>query len=305
MDSLRFFESFLAAARTGSLTAAARKMRISQPAISQQINSLEMAYGAKLLHRNRSGVQLTRPGEILFEHAEAILRKNDDLKFQLGQLTDSQAGTLKISVSFGMAQFVLGDVILDLAKSHPDLTIIITTDDRFVDLVSEGLDLAIRIGDMGSGQVVGRKIGNFAYTLVATPHYLDQFSRPHSPNDLKALNYIQYRADDGATIACMQNNEVLHAPVVSNLSAQLPSLLFQAVLSHLGFARVPLFTAVDSIENGNLEVILPKWRQSDKELFLVFPHRENHTGRAKVFLKALYARMNQTQGIELSPDLRP
>ncbi len=305
MDSLGFFESYVAAVETGSLSSAARLRRISQPAISQQITALETKYGTPLLHRTRKGVQMTKAGELLFRRARTILAEHQDLWEDLAHLNDGISGQIKVTTNVAFSQHIMADVMLELSRTHPELKIILSAEDRIVDVVSEGFDLAIRAGTMGQENVVGRRIASLKGVHVATPAYLDKIGRPSAPDHLITLDYIQYRAEDDAIATPLQRgSEIVQAPIRTCLTAQLPELIMRALLSDLGYAKTPYFMVADMIERGELEEVLPEWHPPAKDIFLIYPHRETQTQRSEVFLNAVFSRMKQATGIELLPSIR-
>ena len=300
MDKLRSFKSFIAAVQTGSLSAAARQQEITQPAISQQISALETSYATQLLHRTRNGVKPTEAGDLFFRRAKAIVREHQELEEDLLHLSDGVAGQLKVSTSLGFSQFIMLDVLKDLRIDYPELKIIIAPEDRVIDLVTEQFDLAVRAGTLGEENAIGRRIGELSAVHVAAPAYLDEHGRPEEPDQLQQLNYIQYRADDDVIATPLQNGqELLQAPIKSNLTAQLPDLVFQALYSNMGYAKAPYFMVSDAVERGELEIVLPGWQPPSKDLFLVYPHRHAQTQRMRVFLKALIKQLLVTPGISV------
>ncbi|TLP44126.1 LysR family transcriptional regulator [Cohaesibacter sp. CAU 1516] len=300
MDKLKFFESFIAAVETGSLTGAARQQQISQPAISQQISALEAAYATKLLHRARNGVSLTNAGTLFFDRVNTILKEHRELEEDLSRFSDGVTGQIKVTTNVGISQFVMLDVLNDLQAKYPDLKIILSPEDRVVDLVAEKFDLAVRSGTMGKENVVGRRIGSLRSVLVAKPAYLDELIRPRDPKDLQSLNYIQYCAnDDMLSIPLNHAGEITHVPIKSNLTAQLPALVFQALENGMGYAKAPYFMVADAIEQGKLELVLPDYSPLTQDLFLVYPHHESNTLRMKVFLQSLLQKMIATPGIQI------
>ena len=302
MDKLKFFESYIAAVQTGSLTAAARMQNISQPAISQQISALESAYATKLLNRARNGVTTTKAGSVFFERAEAILKEHRELEEDLVELVDGVSGEIKVSTSVALSQFIMMDVVTRLRDTWPDLKIVLSSEDRLVDLVSEKFDLAIRAGSLGHENAIGRKFGTIRTVLVASPSYLDQTIRPCEPDDLHKLNYIRYRADDDILSMPLECDEgIIHAPIKSDLTAQLPALVFQALDNGMGYAKAPYFMVAEAIQEGTLELLLPDYQSLTKDLFLIYPHHESSTHRMRVFLRALFERLSLAPGIDVLP----
>lgn len=299
------FESYVSAVQTGSLSGAARLRKMSQPAVSQQISALEALYETKLLHRERSGVRMTPSGEVLYKHAAIILDEKEALQGALENLVGNVAGTLCVTATISISQHLLGNVILQLAEQHPELKIVLRADDRVINLATEGIDIAIRAGDIGSGSGIVRKIATLTMMHVATPTYLGTNGHPKNPEDLINLNYIQYGrdADQIATLLSC-GDRTIQVPITTGLTAQLPDLIFQALYGNLGYTKAPQFLISEAIENGRLEEVLPKWRIPDLDLYLVYPTRETFSPRIMAFLKVLFRTLEMTQGVKVVASAR-
>ena len=301
MDTMSAFESFVCAIQTGSLSGAARQRKMSQPAVSQQISALESLYETKLLHRERSGVRMTQPGELLYKHATIILDEKDAFQVALETLGGNVAGLLTITATVSVSQHLLANVIIQLAEQHPELKIVLRADDQVLNLATAGIDLAIRAGKIGSGDGIVRKIAALTMMHVATPEYLDRNGRPKKPEDLINLEYMQFRYDDDQIATLLsRGDKTIQVPIKTGLTAQLPDLMFRALYGNLGYARTPQFLVAEEIQCGKLEEVLPEWRIPDLELFLVYPTREIFSPRIMVFLKMLFRTLDTTQGVKVA-----
>ncbi len=300
MDTMGAFESYVSAIQTGSLSGAARLRKMSQPAVSQQISALEALYETKLLHRERSGVRMTQSGELLYKHAVIILDEKEALQVALENLVGNVAGTLTITATVSVSQHLLGNVIVQLAEQHPGMKLVLRADDRVLNLATEGIDLAIRAGKVGSGDGVVRKIAALTMMHVATPDYLDIHGRPKKPEELINLEYIQFRHDDDQIATLLSSgDQMIQVPIKTGLTAQLPDLMFRALYGNLGYARTPQFLVTEAIKNGQLEEVLPQWRIPDLELYLVYPTRETLSPRIMAFLKVLFINLETTEGVKI------
>ena len=305
MDTMGAFESYVSAVQTGSLSGAARLRKMSQPAVSQQISALEALYGTKLLNRDRSGVRMTGAGELLFKHAAVILDEREALQVALENLAGKVAGRLTITATISISQHLLSNVIVQLAEQHPELRIVLRADDRVLNLATEGIDIAIRAGEIGSGSGMVRKIATLTMMHVATPAYLDTHGRPKNPDDLINLSNIQYGHDADQIATLLSCGErTIHVPIKTGLTAQLPDLIFQALYGNLGYTKAPQFLVSDAIQNDRLEEVLPKWRIPEMDLYLVYPTRETLSPRIMVFLKELFRTLETTEGVKVAPSAK-
>jgi DNA-binding transcriptional LysR family regulator len=306
MDKLGAFESYVSAVRSGSLSGAARQRQLSQPAISQQISSLEAHFQTKLLRRGRKGVQMTPAGELLYKHAVVVLEELASLSAGLETLTERVAGQLVVTANPGFSQHVLSEVIVGLKGMYPDLDVSLRTDVRVLDLESEGIDVALRWGRAGAGRGMVRKVAMMSVLHVATPDYLDGVGRPRHPNDLIGLDYIQFKAGKDQTGTLLRRaKQSVQAPIKIGFSAQSPDLMTKALMGNLGFAKVPEFFVAKALQEGRLEVVLPQWTTPATELFIVFPDKKRRTPSLLAFLNVLFEHLGRLPGIELVPSANP
>jgi DNA-binding transcriptional LysR family regulator len=274
MDRLGLLETFVSAIAEGSLSGAGQQRGISQSAVSQQIRQLEGAMGQQLLHRSPNGVSATRAGMLVWEHALKLLERHDLMLAELDALGSEVAGTLRVSVGHFLGREVFGPVLIDLGAEHAELDIVLKLEDRFVDVVREGYDLAIRAGKLGETSGYGRKIAALETVLFASPAYLDQHGRPEKPEDLRRLKFIQHHEDKSlGAFPVVRDGVEFQAPVRIGFTADDPEIIFKAVQSGAGYTRVPRILIQKDLEQGRYEEILSGYAAPRKDLFAVTPTR--------------------------------
>jgi DNA-binding transcriptional LysR family regulator len=302
MENLAALRSLVAAAREGSLSGAARRLGITQSAISQQIAGLEQGYGLTLFVRGRNGIAPTPAGELAVAHAGEVLERLARMEDALAALTASTEGRLVVACAMLVAQTVLVPVLSDLRRAHPGLRIDLKTSDALQDLAEIGADLAIRTGHPGTGHGTVRKLAEIELLLIATPAYLDRAGRPRGAEDLARLDYIQYKDDPEETSILMEDGR--QAPVRAAFAAQVPNLIRHAVTSHLGFAKAPRFFVQDLLDSGEIEEVLPD-RPAPKGLYLVrAPGSSGASRRAALLMDRFTEELGRTPGFRLAADLR-
>jgi DNA-binding transcriptional LysR family regulator len=302
MENLAALRSLVAAIQEGSLSAAARRLGITQPAVSQQIAALEHGYGVDLVIRGRNGIKPTEAGTLAMEHATEVLARLAQMSDALAALNSSADGRLGVSCPLFVAQTMLVPVLADLRRDHPGLKLDLMASDKVEDMAEIGADLAIRTGSAGPGMGTVRKLAEIELLLVASPSYLGRMGRPRSIADLATLDYIQYKDDPEETSILLEDGQ--DAPVRVAFAAQLPNLIRHAVQSHLGFAKVPRFFVDDLLERGEIEHVLPE-RPMPKPIYLVrAPGTQGASRRAAIFTERFVAELARTAGFRLSPDLR-
>lgn len=289
--------SLVAAVESGSLTAAARRLGVTQPAVSQKLAALEGDLGQQLLVRSRQGVRPTPAGQLAYEHCLLVLSDLAGMRTALDALKGEVTGTLRVTANMLMSQTVMGPIIAELRRLHPQLRVELAATDAVLDIEVDRIDLALRANAPGSGSGTVRKIGEFACLLVATPAYLDSVGRPTGPEDLGRLAYIQYRDDpEERELALRHAAGLVRAPASPAFSAQHPELVLHAVTGGLGFAKAPRFFVQRQLDSGEFEAVLPDYAAMPKPLFLVQAEHVKDTPKARAFGQVLEATLGRLIG---------
>lgn len=292
MDRFTLLETFTIALDEGSLNRAAQRRGISQSAVSQQIKQLETQTGQQLLHRTAKGIHATRAGDLVYSHAQALLSGYNRMTAELDALEGSVSGTFRISVNSFLGRSVIGPMLLDLNQQHPDLNIVMRLEDRLVDVVREGYDLAIRTGRLGDTDGFGRKISTLETVLFATPAYLDRETRPQKPEELQRLKFIQHHEDQTrGFFPLRRGGQEFPAPVQVGFTADDPDLIMRAVSSGSGYTRVPRFMIEEQLVSGEYELVLPGYEAPLKEVFAVYPSRRTPDRRRDLTIENTVARL--------------
>lgn len=289
MDRLSYLESFLEVLDRGSLSAAARVRGLSQPAISQQMAALEADFGTTLLQRTSRGATATRAGSIVARHAADMVAAHGRMRADVDSLATKAGGEFRLSISKAMGDNPVGQALQKLHGSYPDLNLIVKVEDRLVDVVKEGYDLALRTGDLGNSEAIVRKVGQFETVLVAAPSYLDRFGRPSHHAEFAKHSFVQYadhRVHGYHTVR--KSGQDAEIELVTKVIVDTPTHLMSALTDGLGFARLPRIFATDLIEAGRLEIMLPDYVVEPKDIYLVYPHRHAVTENMRVVINAIY-----------------
>lgn len=192
MDRFAAMKTFVRVAELGTLSAAARELGLTQPAVSQQVAALERHLDMRLFHRSTRQLALTEGGETYYQHARQILLAVDEAEESAGELSSTLRGNLRLHGPVGFGQMHLSPIVIEFQRRHPDLTIELVLDDRFADLIAEGVDVAIRFGDLKSSDLIARKLATFERILVASPDYIAAHGKPQTPDDLIRHRYIRF-----------------------------------------------------------------------------------------------------------------
>ena len=289
MDRITGMQLFIRVVETGSFSKAATEMGITQPTATKQVAALEAHLGARLLHRSTRGVTPTEVGALYHEKCKLILRQLEEAdgiaQLQQGQL----GGQLRISCSVAFGRRVLVPQVLRFMREHPGISVDLSFDDRYVNLVEQGIDLAVRMGRLADSSLGARYLGRNPWVLVASPAYL---SAAGCPADAAALTqhhclvYSSVQGDDrwsftgpdGGTQVVSVNGPLRS----NNLSAVLA-----ACRAGMGLAVLPGYVARDSLADGALQTLLPDWVIPAQDMHAVFPSPKLVPGKVQVFINWL------------------
>lgn len=287
MDRFGLLETFVSALNEGSLSAAGQQRGISQSAASQQIKQLETDIGQQLLHRSPQGVSATRAGALVHEHAQKLLERYELMLAELEALDTDVAGTIRINAGNFLGRIVFGPVLIELGKAHPDLNIVLRLEDRLVDVVREGFDLAIRAGSLGDTAGYARKIASLDTVFFATPDYLDACGRPEQPEDLKRLKFIQHHEDKSFGHFDVQKDGLSYqAPIRVGFTADDPGIIVNAVCRGMGYTRAARMLIQKELDEGIYEVVLPAFTAPSKDVFAISPTKTIPGSRIDLVINA-------------------
>ncbi|MDO9074287.1 MAG: LysR family transcriptional regulator [Rubrivivax sp.] len=273
MDTVAGIRLFIRVVETGSFSKASADMGITQPTATKHVAALERRLGARLLHRSTRGVTTTEVGAAYYDKCKSIARQLEDADNLAALMQSRVRGTLRISTSVAFGRRVLTPLVLRFMQQHPELQIDLSFEDRYVNLVEHGVDLALRMGRLADSSLGARFLGVNHWVLVGAPAYLRDRGTPLQPTDLtqhSALIYSTVQGDDVWHFTGTDGGALavgVHGPLRSNnLSA-----LLAAARAGLGLAVLPRYVAHDSIRSGAVLPLLPGWALPSQEMHAVYP----------------------------------
>ncbi len=288
MDRVTGIHLFIRVVETGSFSKAAVGLGITQPTATKYVALLEKRLGARLFHRSTRGVTPTEVGHAYYDKCKAIAHELESADNLAALMQSRVAGTLRISTSVAFGRRVLTPLVLQFMREHPGLAIDLSFEDRYVNLVEQGLDMAVRMGRLADSQLGARYLGLNPWVLAAAPTYLKTHGAPGRPADLArhaALIYSTAQADDrwhfsGANAESARTESVaVKGPLRSNnLSA-----LLAAAVDGLGVVALPWYVAYDAVQNGAITPLLEGWSLPPQEMHAVFPSPKLVPGKVRGF----------------------
>lgn len=297
--------SFVQAAERGSFAAAARAMGISAAAVSKNVAGLEQSLGVRLMNRTTRSLQLTGEGSAFLEHARTAIAALEQAVDSVAAQRAEPVGRVRITTSSGLGNAYLLPLLPELTARYPALSFGLDFEDRRVDLIKEGYDLALRGGTFGDSSLVSRRICSIYSLLVAAPDYLARHGVPRTRADLMrhrsiALRFLNGRQDmwsfhDGEHIADL-------APPSPVLTVSAPEATVDAALRGLGIAQVGVLHAWRYLQEGRLRILLAQEHAGGgHEMALQYPHRALIAPRVRATVEFLLEKFSQMDELHVTP----
>lgn len=290
MDTLDLIRTFQEVARRGSFADAARALDVSRAKVSKYIAELEARLDARLFHRSTRNVSLTDAGTLLLERSDPLMQMIDLTRVELQERSATPAGRMRVTLPHGLAQTALTGLFNEFMLKYPAVHLSLILDSRLVDLVDEGIDLALRIGRIGDANMIVRKLQPIVMTVAAAPAYWKIHNPPMQPDDLAdhvALTYSplgpnpQWRFDvDGETVS---------VAVHSRMDANDARPLVDAAVRGLGVIYMPQLLMQSQLDSGALQSVLTGNTPRDVWLYAAYTQRRHSSAALKTLLSFLEA----------------
>jgi DNA-binding transcriptional LysR family regulator len=290
MDLLAQMRTFVGVVDGKSLSTAARAQRLSLPAVSRQLRALETELGVELIARSTRRLRVTDAGQRWYDHSVRILRDVDDARSAI-RSNDRARGTLVVSASFAFGTHVIVPRLAKMVERHPELGIDVRLEDHLVDLVGEGVDIAVRAGSPppDSTAFVAHPILTMHRIVVASPRWLKEHGRPRTPKQLPRSKCLVQVTLRGAIVPWALRREAADEIVAvdGRVRSHTPIVLLDFARAGLGMTYVPEFLVADDLQSGRLERVLPGWASPPISAWAI--HRRELRGSPKVqaFLDAM------------------
>lgn len=281
MDRIDAMRAFVTVNAEGSFTRAAERLDTSPQLVSKYVSKLEDHLGVRLLNRTTRKVHLTEAGERYLQRAKQVLDDIDDMENQLGDLQSGARGLLRVSAPASFATGHLGRLLYDFQRAHPGVVVDLQLNDRKVDIVEEGFDVALRIGRLKSSSLVARRIAPIRLVICAAPEYLEEHGTPRRPEDLTEHRYLRYSLAESLGGSALEALLRSHgASLVSNNG----DVLVQAAAAGAGIVVQPTFIAGPLLAAGRLRRVLTDHEPKPLGLYAVYAHRQLLASKVRCFI---------------------
>ena len=277
---------FARVARTGNMSAAGRELNISPAVVSKRISLLEDRLGARLFQRTTRQLTLTETGEGYFKRVVDILSLVEEAEDYVCRRNTKPRGLLKISAPTSFTRLHIEPHLPELLNRYPDIELEVHLTDYFADIIREGFDLAIRIGELEDSSLVARKLANERRVMCATPAYLERAGTPRSLADLEAHNCLVAGAQDIWRLEGPSGQNDIR--VKGNIRSNSADFVRSALTQGLGIALRATWDIGAELARGDLRVVLPEYSGSSKNaIYAVYPCREFMPAKVNVFIEYL------------------
>ena len=291
MDTLTCMQAFIKVVETGSLAEAGRRLEVSAPMMTRYLNYLEKRVGARLINRSTTALSLTEAGSAYYERCVAAVAAVADAEESAGALASVPQGTLRISVSADFGASYLAPLMVEFLRGHPKIGIDVSFTNRRVDLVEEGIDLAIRISAAIDPKLIARRLATTSLVACASPGYLQTHGAPRTPEELEKHNCLVFSDSAYFRDWPFQKNgqrTVVHPR--GNLRCGDTNVLRLAAVQGLGVLMLGSFVLAEDLQAGRLAPILTDYTIGQFGVFAVYANRRFLPPKVRLFVDTLVAR---------------
>ena len=293
MDRLAAMETFVRVVETGSFSAAGRVLNIGQPAVSKTVAQLEARLGARLLIRSTRGLTPTEAGQNFYDRARRSIAEADEAELAARGAGAGLTGRLRVSAAVTFARLHVIPHLPKFLSAHPGLTMDVVLDDRVVDLVEEGIDVALRMGRLGdSSSLTARRLATAPHHVVGTPTYFARSGVPATPAELLAHRAVIY-AREGGTWCFRQGATEVSVGVSGPLHVSAAEGMRAAVLADMGLAVASSWMFSPELASGAVQSVLTNWSLPPIDLWAVYPTGRMPSAKARAFAAFVEAELRQ------------
>jgi len=294
MDKLTSMKVFARVAKSGSFAGAAKELGISRAMATKHVMFLENSLGVRLLNRTTRKISLTEAGTAYLERCQQILEDIEETELSVTQLHTEPQGLLRISTPPFFGTFHLAPTIAAYLEQYPKVRVDLVVRGGLVDVVAEGLDLAIRLGEQPDSSLIARRLASSPRVVCGAPAYFDKHGVPENPQDLRQHNclvnwgfephdYWRFTDPDGETITVR---------VSGNFQANTADPLRLAAIHGLGLVVLPTYIVGQDLSKNRLVTVLEDYGLPSMDIFAVYPHRRHLSAKVRTFLDFLAERLH-------------
>ena len=275
---------FVAVAETESFTAAAKRLGISTAQVSRQVSALEERLSAKLFYRTTRKVSVTEVGGIYYQHCRQVMDGLADAERAITNLQSTPKGKLKITAPITYGERSVAPLVNDFVTQYPELEVQLVLSNQQIDLIDEGFDLAIRLGQLGDSSMIGKRLATRKQYVCAAPEYLSAFGAPHTLSELDRHNCLSGTLDYWRF---QEKGKARNIRVKGNFSCNSGPVLVDAALKGVGIVQLPDYYVQEYINQGQLIELLPNYREPDDAVWALYPQNRHLSPKVRMLVDYL------------------
>lgn len=287
MDRIAGLRIYMRVVDCLSFTRAANQLRLPRSTVSTAVRELEERLGVRLLTRSTRNVAPTQDGAAFYDRCSRLLSDFDELETLFQQSSQPLRGRLSLSVPTRMGRLIFAPALPKLLERYPGLEVELNSTDREVDLIQDGIDCVVRVGDITDSSLVAKPLGALAMANCAAPAYLERHGMPHSINDLEGHFAVRYASPTTSRVEYWEietADGIEQVPLRSRVTANNAEALIACCLAGLGMIQVPAYDVRSHLRDGTLVEVLPDSRAPAMPLNILYPHRRHLSQRLRVLM---------------------
>jgi len=290
MDKLSNMKAFAQVAQTGSFAEAARRMGLATSVISKRVKDLEAYLCTRLLQRTTRKVSLTDTGYSYLEYVRKFLDELDEVEESIRNKTQKPVGEIKLAAPLSFGMKYLGPALSNYLQEYKDVSIKTFLSDRQIDLVEEGYDLSIRIGQLKDSSLISKKLASCRRVVCASPAYFEKYDRPQKPKDLMDHNCMSYtNLAEGKAWPFIVGGKKIWQSTSGRFFSDNGDLLCEAAIEGCGITLLPTFIVGKPVRHGELEIILEKYEEPDFNIYAIYQNRRHLSAKVRTLIDHLTA----------------
>jgi LysR family transcriptional regulator, regulator for bpeEF and oprC len=306
MDKLQAMALFVRIVETGGIARAAESLGIPNATATTLIQKLEATLGVKLLNRTTRRVSVTPDGAAYYPRAAAILAEVREAEEALSQHSSAPRGRVRVDAPTLIARSVIVPALPRFFAEYPDIELALACNERHFDLVAEGIDCALWIGEIDDENLVARRVGFLYFATCASPTYIKAHGAPAHPRELaqhRCINHFSPRTGETVEWVFSKGDERVQAVFPGNLALEDENSYVSAAEAGLGIAQMPAFVVKEAMERGALDLVLGDWFPEPSPLHVVYPQSRHLSRRVRVFVDWVAGLIADHDGIQLRSTL--
>ena len=288
MNKLQAMEVFIQVVDCGSFTKAAEMLNLPKATVSTLVQTLESTLAVKLLHRTTRQVMITSDGAAYYERCVQILSDVRDAEESLSRHRLSPNGRLRVDTPTGLASEILIPALPSFFERYPDITLELGSTDRPVDLVEEGVDCAVRGGELFDSNLIARRIGIINFVIAASPDYIARFGMPQHPRDLdrhRCVNYFSAKTGKISKWDFTRDGERIEITLPGTIALNDSNAYVHAGLAGLGIINMTDYLLIRHLAAGSMVQVLPDWSVDPIPVHIVYPQNRHLSAKVRVFVE--------------------